>query len=177
MMEIVRSHNGNGKVAAPAQYVALAKADQNAMRRIWPRVRLGCMAVKALDKRGDGATWDVTHVRAQLDLAFAGRGTAELWQIMDERGEMRGFLVTIIGNCPYRQTPQSLIVWVAYTFRPLPGRIVRAVLPQLEEYARSLGLEYVDGYSTSIRWLKWLDRYGKGYRPAQFMFRKNLWKD
>lgn len=161
------------------RWLPLSLADQNRVREIWPRVRLGCQAIKTLDKNGDAGNWTPEHIRAQLDLSFQGRSTAQLWQIMSREGAMIGFLVTIVGNCPYLNVPQSLIVWVAYTFQRIPGKSARMVLTQLEEQARAMGLKYVDGYAGGGKfgWLRWLDRYGKGYKAAQFLFRKDVWRD
>lgn len=178
-MQLEAQPHVNGKVApvASTRWIPLVKADQETLRRIWPRVRRGCLAVKAKanGKRSEGIEWTPEHVRAQLEMGFQGRSTAELWQIMNRKGEMIGFLVTIIGNCPYLQVPISLITWISYGFQPVPGAIKRAVLVQLEQYTRDLGVRYKDGYSTNFAWLKWLDRYGSGYRIAQILYRKDVW--
>jgi hypothetical protein len=171
---------GRSKPGKTAVHTPLVRADQATMVKMWSRVRRGCLAIKAHDTHGDMTTWDASHVRMQLDLTFNGRGTAELWQIKSEQGEDLGFGVTIIGNCPYRQVPQSLIIWIVYAYQPivwfgLSGvRRARAILAQIEQHGRDLGLEFVDGYSTNIQWMKWLMRVDPKYRCAQFMFRKNL---
>lgn len=168
----------NGKVHQPQDaYQPLTKADQATIRTLWPTIRRGCQRVKLSDSRGDVAPWDVTHVRMQLDLHFAGRSTAECWLMKDRENAWRGFMVTLVGTCPYRQVQNTLIIWIAYTFRPIPGWMRRAVDRQLEDYAASLGLEHIDGFSTNEKWIKYLSRYGKGYRVAQIMFRKDVFDE
>jgi len=173
----------NGAAPTVTTYSPLVKADANRVRQIWPRVRLGCLAIKAMDKHGDAGNWTPEHIRTQIEMGFQGRSTCELWLIQSRKGQMEGFLVTIVGNCPYLNVPQSLIVWVAYTFGPHSSfgpaahRRNMEILAQLEEHARSLGLKYVDGYSPSFKWVKWLDRFSGGkYRMAQIMFRREVWK-
>ena len=176
-MDITPHKNGAAPSTTKTTHTPLVKADAAQLRKIWPRVRLGCLAIKARDKHSDGTNWTPEHIYSQLLLAFQNQGTAELWQIM-EGGEMRGFLVTIVGNCPYLNVRQSLLVWIAYTFRPVKFKTAREILNQLEQYTRDCGLKYIDGYSTNFGWIKWLDRMSKNkFRAAQFMFRRDVWKD
>lgn len=152
----------------------LTKCDVKTLVQHWPLVRAGLVAVKK--KYGDDAgNWTPEHIRSQLELRFADKGTCELHLIMDNGP--KGFLVTIVGNCPYLNVPQSLIIWVAYTFEPLRPVIARAVLKQAETYARTLGLKYVDGYSSNPKWGSWLRRYGENYLPVQILTRKKLYKE
>lgn len=169
------------------------KATPEDVRRWWKQVRVGCLEVKHMGERevrgklkvkcrrrlgrsGDPGNWTPEHVRAQIELGFKGQSTCELWLITETGGRVKGFVVTVVANCPYTHVPLSLLTWVAYTWEPLNGREARQVLNDLENYGRASGLLYSDGYSNRYEWEAWLRRYGKGYRAALTMLRKNLWE-
>jgi hypothetical protein len=155
----------------------LVKADALQVRKLWKYVRTGCAIVKTKTERlGDDVGWTPEHVRFQLDLHFENRSTCELWLIQDGEAYVRGFLVTLIGMSPYLQIPESLLVWVAYTDKPIGGRNAQAIVKQVEDYAQCRGVKYVDGYTNRNEWGSWLTRYGRGYRSVMTLIRKELWE-
>ena len=151
--------------------------DYKVLVRVWPRVRLGCLALKVHDKNGDAGNWTPEHVRAQLDLGLQGKSTAKLWLITNPQGATIGFVVTIVGICPYLNVQQSLIVWLAYTFERMKSTVGRGCVTQLEEYTRESGLRYIDTYTVRPGIIKWLQRFGRSYRTSQFLVRKDVWKE
>jgi hypothetical protein len=170
----------NGKVEAPKptapKGLHLVKADIARLKQVWPFVRRGCLTVKAkAGHPGDEGAWTPEHVRAQLELGLVGRSSCELWCIADEAGKLAGFIVTVVSNCPYQQIPISLLVWVAYTQRPIGSKNARQILSELEDYARGLGLRFLDGYTSRPEWAAWLKRHGHGYRTALALIRRDLW--
>lgn len=181
-MDLYREPGANGFVKEPARQAKalhLVKANQEQVQKIWPLVRRGCLSVKAKTREHDGTdasgNWTPEHIRAQIELGYVGKSSCELWLITDGDDKVHGFLVTVISNCPYLQVPLSLMIWVAYTVRPIGGRNARAILGELEEYAKKFGLLYVDGYTNRPEWAAWLKKYGRGYRSALALIRKNLW--
>lgn len=185
-MELTQKQHKNGaaKIAAPTPYRPLVRVtDLTTLNQVWPRVRLGILALRAraveIAKKthnpGISISWELKHIRQRIDLGLLGRDAAALWQIMgrdDER--MRGFMVTTIYTCPYQNAPQSLCVWLAYTFLPIKAETARGVLATIEKHGEDLGLEFVDGYSFNPKWDGWLRRYGKDYHAVETLFRKKL---
>jgi len=154
----------------------MVKADRARMVAEWPKVRLGCLMLKNSDKYADAGNWTPEHIRAQLEMGFVGRSSCELFCFDNEQNQMQGFAVTIIGNCPYLQVPQSLILWVVYSFRHPTGAESRTMLRELKAYGKSLGLLYADTYTIDPRIALYLQRYGENFRVAQTLMRANLWE-
>ena len=159
-MELIKEPSANGAPKVARKLLHLVRANKDQVRDLWPFVRRGCLTVKAKtqadDLTDDSGNWTPEHIRAQLELFFTGRSSCELWLITEEGGAIRGFLVTVISTCPYIQVPISLLVWVAYTARPIGSRNARAILAELEDYAKKSGLLYVDGYTNRPEWASWL---------------------
>ncbi len=166
-------HSGESKAKVRLKFV---KVDRPRMILEWPKVRLGCLMLKNSDKYADAGNWDETHVRAQLEMGYVGRSSCELFSFDNEQNQMQGFVVTIIGNCPYKNTPNSLISWIMYAFRPVTSAEARAMIREVENYAKQCGLNFHDTYTIDPRIALWLQRYGKGYRVAQTLMRKSVWE-
>ncbi len=170
--------NGHAQNVATKSTVGLrmVKASRDRMMTEWPKIRLGCLMLKNDDKHGDSGNWTDAHIRAQLEMGYVGRSSCELFTFDDEQGVMQGFVVTVIGNCPYLQVPQSIISWVVYSFRHPTPTEARLMIRSIEEYGKSLGLHFHDTYTIDPRIALYLQRFGRGYRVSQTLMRKALWE-
>lgn len=151
----------------------LMKADADTVAVAWGSlIRPGILQIKKHDRRS--GNWTASHVRQHIEAGFRGQIFCECHLIVRDECDPVGFVVLKMYPDEFIGTAQSLWVWLAYCKEP-SRKVFPYVLPEIEQKARDLGMEYVEGLSSRYGWSQILMKHG--YAAHQISFRKALYKE
>src|SRR5262245_48754546 len=140
--------------AAPNDIQPVKIMDLKGLNECWPYVRDRLAVIKAKDKTC--RNWIPEHIRNEIQKAFIGQSTTELFIGLDDSRVIHGFVITQVHIDPFVNVPLILWVWFAW----LNQEMIERFMPFLENIARDRGLTEIDfdtgrwGWHGTIRRLK-----------------------
>lgn len=157
---------------APTAY-RLVKADADTVQLAWGSfIRPGILEIKRHDRKS--GNWTPSHVRQHIEAGFRGQIFCECHLIVRDACDPVGFVMLKMYPDEFIGAAQTLWVWLAYCKEP--SRVVfPCVLPQIEQRAKELGMEYVEGLSSRDGWAVILADHG--YEAHQTSYRKALYPE